>query len=195
MAGGAPRPAAGSAAGAAARSNPGRSTPASSVASLLRPLRRPAPASSFDSFKGLTTNSSSSAARAKPAPSSPPVFDDNIFDAVLGLRPSQLLRAVRRRRVLGGGPGYDDVFATGTTSPPSTTSPPTPPPPPPSRAARGSRFSSPWRASRMSSATSSSATRCRLMPAASSAEGAVGRWIAMDGVRRGSPAESRESRE
>ena len=123
MAGGASRPAAGSAAGPAAWSNPGRSAPASSAAPSYDDLfGAPAPAASFDSlfdsFNG-PTSSSSSAARAKTAPSSAPVFDDDIFDAVPGLRPSSNSSARYDDGVFGAAaPAYDDVFAAGTRSAP-----------------------------------------------------------------------------
>jgi hypothetical protein len=78
----------------AAWSNPGRTVPASTAAPSYDDLfGAPAPApvsassssfdSLFDSFKGPTTTT------AKLAPSSAPVFDDDIFDAVPRLRPSK----------------------------------------------------------------------------------------------------------
>ncbi|KAG2563958.1 hypothetical protein PVAP13_8KG377000 [Panicum virgatum] len=126
MAGAASRPAAGSAAAGAAAwsSNPGRSAPASSAAPSYDDLfGAPAPSSAsslhslFDSFKGPATTTS--AARAKPAPSSAPVFDDDIFDAVPGLRPSSNSSARYDDSVFGAAaPAYDDVFAAGTRAAP-----------------------------------------------------------------------------
>jgi hypothetical protein len=125
MAGAASRPAAGSAAGAAAWSNPGRSASVASAAPSYDDLfGAPAPASAssfdslFDSFKGPTTATSSSAARAKPAPSSAPVFDDDIFDAVPGLRPSNSSARYDDGVFGAAAPAYDDVFAAGTRSAP-----------------------------------------------------------------------------
>ena len=117
MAGAASRPAAGSAAGAAAwSSNPGRSAPASSAAPSYDDLfGAPAPSSAssldslFDSFKGPTpTTTSGGAARAKPAPSSAPVFDDDIFDAVPGLRPSNSSARYDDGVFGAAAPAYDD---------------------------------------------------------------------------------------
>ncbi|KAF8672940.1 hypothetical protein HU200_049134 [Digitaria exilis] len=116
MAGASSRPAAGS---AAAWSNPVRSTSAPSYDDLFgAPAAAPASASSFDSLFGSFSSAADAGARAKPpAPSSSsgPVFDDDIFDTVPGLRPSKSSSARYDDGVFGAAaPAYDDVFANGT---------------------------------------------------------------------------------
>ncbi|XP_062197265.1 auxilin-related protein 2-like [Phragmites australis] len=120
--------AAGSAA-AAAWTNP-RSAPASAAPSYDDHFGAPAPASSFDSlfdsFRGTTTASSSSAAaaaRAKPVPSAAPAYDDDIFDAVPGLRSSNSNTSSSGARYDDGvfgaaAPAYDNVFASNRSAPP-----------------------------------------------------------------------------
>ncbi|GJN25793.1 hypothetical protein PR202_gb13667 [Eleusine coracana subsp. coracana] len=121
---GASRPAAGSA--APAWTNP-RSTPASSAVPSYddlfsspapRPAPAPASASSFDSLFDSYKPASSSSSSSKPA------FDDDIFNSVPGLKPSNSSGSFSSARYDGGddlfgtaaAPSYDDVFGGGTRS-------------------------------------------------------------------------------
>lgn len=109
----------GSSAGADAWASYGRSTPAPSAAPSYDDLFG---ASLFDSFKGPTTTTTTNPA----APSPAPAYDDDIFDAVPGLRPSSSASTTASSApryddgVFGSSaaPAYDDVFATSARSAP-----------------------------------------------------------------------------
>ncbi|WVZ50015.1 hypothetical protein U9M48_001314 [Paspalum notatum var. saurae] len=116
---------AGSAAAAwsTARSAPPSSSAAPSYDDLFgapAPAPATAHANSFDSLFD-SFNAAPTAKPTKAAPSPAPAFDDDVFDAVPGLRPSHSTPAR-----YDDGAAYEDLFATTTTAAARSTAPPPP---------------------------------------------------------------------